>query len=134
MRYQLGDVVPLACLTKNGSGTPALPDDSPVARIYSDNAPVATLSLPIADRYQRPGFFELPLLLDARFAVGRCSVVYQWAIGGVKGGDIDYFEVVAGGDQDGAGLALYYFERPTSSFVLLQTDAGRIVRRRNPQL
>src|SRR5205085_10199998 len=95
---------------------------------------VATIRLPAVDKFARPAYFQFPLLLDARFVAGSYRVVYFWTIAATLYGDADSFEIAEGGQEDGAGLALFYFERPTSSFALVQTDSGRIIRRRNPRL
>lgn len=133
-RYQLGDIVPLGVRATNGSGTPTVPDQAPVATIVSDSAQVLTLALPIVDRYGITAWFSYPLHLSGIFAAGTYRVVYDWVIGGTAYGSEDTFEIAAGGDGEGAGLSMFWFGRPTSDFLLLQTDGGRIIRRRNPRI
>lgn len=125
--------MPLSVWCRTAAGTPTEPDNAPVAVINSSTAHVLTVRLPILDRFVTTGFFHYPLQLDGRFATGQYSVVYQYAIGGTSLSQEESFEIVAGGHVDGHGLSLFYLTRPTSNFVLLQTDLGRLIRRRNPR-
>lgn len=133
-RHPLGSRLLLGVRCLNGSGTPTLPDNAPVALVYSSTGLVASLRLPVVDRQDVTGWFAQPLLLDSRFAAGPHRVVYQYSLSGTAGGQSDHFEVVPGGHADGAGLAVSYYSRPASDFVLLQTDSGRLLRRRNPRV
>lgn len=133
-RYILGDTVPLHVGAVDGNGAPAEPDAAPIAFVNSDSAQVATFKLPICDRYGVTGWFHYPLVLDARFAAGHYRVAYQWAISGTRYGGVATFEAVAGGQPDGPGLALFFYRRPSANYLILQTDGGRIVRRRNPRV
>lgn len=133
-RHMLGKRLSLAVRCRDSSGVPALPDQAPVALVYSGSALVLSLRLPIRDRQDLTGWFAGSLLLDSRFATGRYRIVYQYAVSGTAGGDTDCFEIVQGGQADGAGLALIYYSRPASDFCLLQADSGRLLRRRNPRL
>lgn len=133
-RYILGDTIGLSCWCRDSSATPTEPDQAPVAVITSESAHVTTLRLPIHDRYGVTGYFHLPLVLDNRFAAGQYVVTYQYVVGGTAGGDVSTFEIVGGGHTDGPGIGLFYYRRPTSDYCLIQTDGGRIIRRRNPRL
>jgi len=44
------------------------------------------------------------------------------------------FEIVAGGDADGRGIALHFFDASPRPFVLMQTDTGRVLKLRNPRV
>lgn len=133
-RYILGDTVPLDVWCRSSAATPTEPDQAPVAIVCSDTAQVLVQRLPICDRYGITGYFHYPLRLDGRFAAGSYRVLYQYSIGGTAYGHAESFEVAAGGHADGPALALFYYRRPTSDFVVLQADSGRIIRRRNPRL
>ena len=133
-RFALGEIVPLAVWTRNSSDTPTLPVRSPVAAVYSGTALVLTQSLPISDRYGVTGFFSYGLHLDARFTTGPHSVIIHYVIGSSSYLESQDFEVVAGGNALGAGIASYYFSIPQANVVLLQTDAGKLLRRRNPRV
>jgi hypothetical protein len=132
-RYIQGDAVQLSVLTRDNARLPTVPDTAPVAAVCLGSEQVATFRLPIVDRFAQRGYFSLPLVLDARFVAGSYRVVYQWLLSGVMYSAAESFEVVAGGQGDGAGLAMFYLHRPASDWVLLQTDGGRMIRRRNPR-
>ncbi len=133
-RQMLGGRILLGVRCQGPTGVPLVPDQAPVALVYSSSGLVASLRLPIRDRQDLDGWFQTSLLLDSRFSTGLYRVVYQYTISGVAGGDTDTFEVVPGGQADGAGLALVYYSRPASDFCLLQSDSGRLIRKRNPRL
>lgn len=133
-RYQLGDTVQLSVLTTDNAKLPTVPDKVPVAVVSSDTALALSQRLPVQDRYAQTGWFSYPLILDARFAVGVYRVVYQWLLSGVMYTKYESFEVVDGGQSDGPGLSIFFFPRPTSNYVLLQCDSGRVIRRRNPRI
>ncbi len=91
--------------------------------------------MPIQDRFAVVGFFQYPLLLGSLFPAGQYRVIYQWTIAGNPFSEVASFEVVGtAGHPDGAGLSMIWYSRPTSDFVLFQTESGRIIRRRNPRL
>jgi hypothetical protein len=133
-RYQLGQFVPLAVRTVNGSDVAGLPDDAPAALVYSDSGKVLTQLLPIKDRFAVTGFFFHRLPLGAAFAAGRHWVLYQWLRSGTHFAESDVFEIGDGGHADGAVLALHHYRRPNAEFVVQQLDSGKLVRGRNPRL
>lgn len=134
-RFIQGERVPLSVWTRNASRTPVLPDAAPIALISRSGSPIQSLRLPIRDRYQVVGFFQIPLLLGTLYPAGQYRVVYQWLIGGNPYSELASFEVVGtAGHPDGAGLSMLWYARPTSDFVLVQCESGRIIRRRNPRL
>ncbi len=45
-----------------------------------------------------------------------------------------HFQIVAGGDADGRGIELHFFDAAPRPFVLMQTDAGKILKLRNPRV
>jgi hypothetical protein len=134
-RYSQGDYVLLSVWTRNANGTPLLPDSAPVASISQGTQLVQSLPMPIRDRFAVVGFFQFPLLLGTLYTAGQYRVLFQWTISGTAYADVAGFEVVGvAGHPDGAGLAMIWYARPTSNFVLVQTESGRIIRRRNPRL
>lgn len=133
-RFILGDTVLLSCLCRDAENVPMKPDRAPVAVVTGDSALTLTMKLPIRDRFTLPGYFAYPLVLDSRFAVGHYTVGYQWVIAGTPYGSTGCFEVTGGGQADGPGLAMFFLHRPQSDWVLLQTDGGRMIRRRNPRI
>ncbi len=60
-------------------------------------------------------------------------VLYQYEIDSIAFADEDLFEIVAGGTTDGVGISSYYYRRPQQSFVLVQAEGGRLLKKRNPK-
>lgn len=133
-RYSLGQEIPLGVLTVNADGTPTLPTTAPHMDIFSSSAKVLEGKLiPIIDRGGQTGYFQYPLFLGPLFAAGRYSVIYRYLVGSYLGQVEDVFEVLAG-DDEGAVIAMYWYERPHAAFVVQQLDSGLLVRGRNPRL
>lgn len=135
-RYQLGDTVQLAVMCHNLNGTPGTPstlNQCPVALVTGGSL-VTSLKVPIQDRYAQDGFFSFPLLLDARFAAGYYTVLYQWQQSSSHFESFDEFEIAAGGDGDGPVLGMFFYRRPAGDYLLLHTDSKRMIRRRNPRV
>ncbi len=134
-RFLQGSRVPLSLLTKNSTHVPTAPDDAPVAVISRAGSLIQSIRMPVQDRFAQTGWFQYPLLLGSLFPAGQYRVVYQYVISGTAYGDVGSFEVVGtAGHPDGAGISMIWYARPTSDFVLVQTESGRIIRRRNPRL
>ena len=134
-RYQLGSIVPLSVWCRTSADTPTAPSNCPSMQVFNDSGTrVASLLIPIHDRYAVTGFFLYPLSLDHRFATGRYRVVYHYTVSGATKMEEDEFEVVAGGSVDGQAMNMYYLSLPQSNYVLLQTDTGRVLKLRNPKL
>lgn len=134
-RYILGQVVPLFFWSRNGSGTPTAPADAPLATIYdSSGNTVLSLYMPIADQANTTGFFEHLLSLDSRFSVGYYDCVITASVSGTSKVAVVSFQIVAGGNVDGSGIAMHYFNSPHRDFLLLQTDTGILRKLRNPRL
>ena len=90
--------------------------------------------MPVADRFILTGLFHFPLLLDGRFSEGRHEIVYTYTVSSLARVRRETFEVAPGGHPDGPGLAMHYYARPTSDFLLVHTDSGKVSRRRNPRV
>ena len=132
-RHRLGDWLTLSVRTTDAVGTPTLPTDAPTAAIYSASTRVETVSLPIADRYKVTAFFKRHIQLDSDYSAGYYQVVYDWNIsGGYHGTKVEHFQVVAGGDADGAVISVEKLERPEAQYLLYKVDSGAILAGRNP--
>jgi len=135
MRYTLGEFVPLSVWCRNLVGTPVLPDAAPIAAIYSDTGKAAEFKMPICDRFRVNGYFAYGLFLGKGiYATGRYRVRYQYVIDGDVFAAEQVFEVIPGGNEDGTGISTHFYRRPQSSFLLMQSMGGRVMRRRNPHL
>lgn len=131
--YQLGDLLPLRLRTLSSAGTPTEPDDSPAVHITdSSGSIVYATQIPIRDRQKITGYFHWFVNLDSRFATGRFSIHYTWAISSTVGASVAEFEIQAGGNVQGNGISMDFFRQSAADFVLLQTDTGAIKKLKNP--
>lgn len=135
-RFQVGDFVPLRVRSvAPATGVPTLPS-TPVnvyATIYSSApAVVDQLALPILDRFQVTGQFARQFQLDSDYSAGQYVIQYSWAVSGNFGGDVDTFEVVAGGSASGAVVSAYEMQMPDARYLVHEYDSGSIVQGRNP--
>ena len=134
-RFELGQelVVPMLCT--DGSGVAVVPDVPPAIALYNA-AGVKVLSAQMAcrDRYGATGLFLYRTPLNATFAVGKWSASVAWKAAGVGRVRAFQFEIVAGGDANGAVVGLYFLERPQANYVVQKTDGGARSFGRNPRL
>ena len=136
-RYFLGQTVHVVIRTTDVNGAPTLPANPPYIDFRSDSAFVRQVQVPILDRYVSTGTFVYPLRLDSSFTTGRYSATQFWRVTGgnaYNGLDVDYFEVVAGGDSDGSILTQFYWQRPEASYLIQQPESGSLTLRRNPSV
>lgn len=134
-RYRVGEYVPLSCWCRTAAGVPTLPDIAPTARLYLNATAIKTLKIPICDKYHVTGFFLHRLFLgNAVFDAGQVRVVYQYALSSTAFSTEDTFEIVEGGSDDGVGISCYVYRRPQQTFVLVQGEGGRLLKKRNPRL
>jgi hypothetical protein len=132
-RYQQGQEIQLACLCRNGAGTPTQPTASPTVEIWnSSGAKGFSAAIPILDRYGQLGLFGYPLFLDGRFPTGSYLAVYHYTVGSYIGIDLDSFEVVDGGNPNGVVQAMTWFVTPQAKNIVYQTNKGRLFKGRNP--
>jgi len=135
-RYQLGDFVPLLVRTKDEDGIITIPtvtsDQAPIAAIWSDSAKVENLRLPVVDLSL--GLFGGRVQLTSNYAVGQYFAAATWTVGGktVVGDAVFTFEVVAGGDSDGAVIAMKEYLRPEAVNLVFEKDGGKVLCGRNP--
>ena len=136
-RYFQGQIVAIVVRTVNNDGTPAAPDNPPYIDLRDDDGQIRQVQAPIVDRYVVTGLFIYPLRLDASFPAGRYTATAFYRVSGAAnyhGIDSDVFEVVSGGDPDGAIVTQHYWSRPEAVFLVQQTEAENLLLRRNPYL
>jgi hypothetical protein len=135
-RFSRGQVVTLTLRCVDAAGAPSLPDAAPLAEVWGESSLVDTFKVPVADRHGVTGYFALPVHLDGRFPeTGFLAVVYHYQLSGVHFVKGDGFEVVPGGTVDGAGVGMFYAGGLAGAdYVLVQTDRGSVLRKRNPRL
>lgn len=136
-RFQQGQELPLALQCVDATGAPADPVALPVITLYRDGASkvlVETRPLAADLRGVKLGSFRLALFLGEVYTAGRYLVVFRWAdANGVGHSQVGVFMLYPGGSPDGSVIALKYVERPDSRYLMWQTDAGRLLRGRNPR-
>ena len=136
-RYFLGQTVHITIRTIDVNGTPTLPDNPPYIDLRSDSALVTQVQAPILDRYVATGLFVYPLRLNSSYTTGRYSATHHYYVSGgnaYHGLDVDYFEVVAGGDSDGVIVTQHYWQRPEAVYLIQQTESSNINLKRNPAI
>lgn len=134
-RFKLGQelVVPMLCT--DGSGVAVVPDVLPSLSFY-DAAGTKVLSALMAtrDRYGAAGLFSYRLPLGSTFSVGKWSASVAWKVSGTGRLRVFQFEIVPGGDEDGAIVSQYFLERPQANYLVQRTDGGARTFGRNPRL
>jgi hypothetical protein len=137
-RIMQGQELTLGLRTLNGSNVPTAPDAAPTFEIYGESSGTRVLTqkfIPPLDRYGTAvpaTVWQYNQFMDERLSAGRYTIVYRWTISSFYGTALDSFEVVAGGNPKGTAISSYYYRRPNADFVVQQTDAGRIIKGRNP--
>ena len=133
--YQLGDLLPISVWTLGASGTPTEPDDVPLIQILdSDGLAVLARTLPVVDSANVTGFFQYRMNLDQLFSAGYYSILATYIISSTNYAQVNEFEIVAGGNAEGNGIAMHFFNQPAADYVLLQADRGTLKRLRNPTI
>ena len=132
--YQLGDLVQIPVWCRNSSGTPAEPDAAPIAFVYSGDDQVDVRKLPILDRENVTGFFQFRLSLDAAYDTGYYQVIVRYVISSTEYAATWQFQILAGGNSQGNGIAMYHFRQPAAEYLLLQTNHGTVKLLRNPSV
>lgn len=131
--YQLGDLFALEVVCFAGEVT-VQPDDAPRAVVLGTSGVVESRLMPILDSRNVTGRFWECISLDGKYSPGYYWVQYLYAVSGVTKAALDSFRVLAGGNISGTGIAMEYFRRPPNDYVLVQNDAGALVRRKNPRV
>jgi hypothetical protein len=134
-RYQLGDTVNVLLLCRDANRTPGMPDDVPEMKVWDQSGNLLlAASMPIMDQYIKPGLFYYQLLLDGKYSPGNWSLTFYWAMnsGAYSGIESSQFEIVPGGDPDGAVIGMFFYYRPHANFVMQQLERGKVIQKRNP--
>lgn len=134
-RAQLGDELPIAFQCKNASGVPVEPDAAPTVKVYDESSTkVYDETIPPKDRKRATGFFGHFIRLGSLFTEGQLYIWRAtWTTGVFDGVAEGYFHVNAGGDADGAVIAMSYVEFPGAVRIVYQTDAGLVKQGKNPR-
>lgn len=134
-RVPLGIHLPLSVRTLDASRRPVAPTTCPVLDVYSSaGTKVVSKLIPIEDAGAVTGFFNYRLFISPAFDVGKYTAVYHWNDGSHAGAEVDVFEVIGGGNNEGTVISMREFVRPHARFVVHQLDSGKLKRGRNPRL
>ena len=135
-RTQLGKYITLGVLCVDANGTPVQPDAPPVMKVWNPaGTAIVNEKLPIVERYVQTGWFRKRLFLDSVFAVGQHRVTYTYSVNSSYYGlQEDGFDILDGGDPDGAVIGLHHLDKPHAGFVVKMLDSGALQASRNPRL
>lgn len=132
-RIRLGGEAILGVQTTSDGVIPALPTSTaPLLDVYDSVGHVVSKRIPLLDRDS--ALFQYRLFLGSTFTAGLCTVTYRWTTGSYEGYEMDTFEIIPGGNADGIVLSMTFYKRPMADFVLRQTNAGVILRGKNPKV
>jgi hypothetical protein len=131
--YQLGDRLPLTLWVRS-SDSPTLPDNPPRAIIYSGTKQIENFLLPVVDQPNETALFRTIVNLDGKYSTGKHLVQFIYALSSVIKSEVDSFEILPGGNVNGTGLSMDFFTVNPNRYVLVHTDIGSLVRRKNPMV
>lgn len=131
-RLQLGDTLDLVLQTTNGTA-PTAPDNPPQVKIWSASALVTNQEMPL-ERPVQTGLFHHRVYLGADYATGYYTFVILYRVGSYYGVESGSFQVIPGGEQDGAVTSMYFFRRPQASFLVNERQTGKILKGKNPSI
>lgn len=134
--YQQGDTVFVGVRCADSNGVATMPDAAPTATIKLGLTTIQTLTLPVVDRHGTTAWFAYCVFLDSRYGTaGTYTVTYSYEIGAAPFTETDTFEVLAGGDAAGHALSMFYARgMAAADFVMVQTESGQLLRKRNPRI
>jgi len=110
------------------------PDDAPRAIMWDNSGIIESVRMPICDKRNTAGRFRHFINLDGKYSAGHHWVQYMYQISSTVRSKIESFQILGGGNVSGSGISMEYFGRPPNAYVLVQTDGGVLVRRKNPQV
>lgn len=130
--YKLGDRLPLQLWVRS-SDAPTLPDAPPRAIVMSSAGDqIQSKLLPIHDTKSTTALFLSEICLDGKYATGAHVVQFLYTISSVVMSELHRFNITAGGNVNGTGMAMEYFSVSPNEFLLVQNDNGSLIRLRNP--
>lgn len=134
-RQRLGFTLDLVLQTRTLADVPADPDTTPTLKVFTAaGAIVLNKEVPVM-RPRATGLFRYDLFLGPEFtADAYYSYVFFYSIGSYYGLEGGGFQVVPGGDFDGAVHSMYNFRRPQASYVVHGKERGVVLAGKNPSL
>lgn len=137
-RVQQGTELIIVLQCTDDYNTPENPSHLPWVQIYLD-APtpelIASKQIPAEARRVEDGIFRLSLFLDTLYTTeGRYLVLMKWLdLNGVAHVRTGCFHLLPGGNPDGTVISMHSLIRQDATYLIMQHDSGRIVRKRNPR-
>lgn len=125
-------------MCRNGTFVPSSPDAAPQLSIY-----VAGGTEVVSDQKMVPfvfptvtGMFYLDVFLSSAFTAGAFYFAHiGYAVSSVAGGEVQPFEVTAGGNANGSNQAVFYYPRPDSDWIVCFRDGVATYEyRQNPRV
>jgi len=132
-RYQQGEEVWLRVQCFGTNHVASWPTEAPVAAVYNSAGLVTQLQLPMVDERGQVGLFGLRVYLNTLFYPDYYRVLTRYRVAGKCSMEEESFEVIPGGDADGAVISLYSFLHPSGEFIIQQRDGGRLFAGGNPR-
>jgi len=138
-RYQRGSEIYITLqATKQDGVTPDVPESAPFIQVYIDGNPPLLLQTVVMSAYQPgafPGSFRASMFLGNLYtSTGDHFCVVRWVDSdGLPCTQAYRFELIAGGDGNGSIISMTEVVRPDARYLLCQTDAGNLIRRKNPR-
>lgn len=135
-RHMLGEWVRVPIVCTDADGDAVAPTAAPVLNCYgsSDTPVVDDKSTPPFRKGVLTGHFVYEIRLSDAFSAGRYDVLVTYSFSGGTGAKQYSFTVVAGGNDDGAYLALMHADYPHNDFVIGQLDADSLEFRKRPRV
>lgn len=140
--FQTGDLFTFWITTRNGAGTPTIPDACPTYQILTAGGTevIAATKMAIRDRYAHDTsganncVFEATQLIDGNFAfaTGGHYVIFKWRVSTALFKEVDMFNLGGTADTDGQVLALDRFPKNESDLVPYRVRSADLKFGRNP--
>lgn len=132
--YRMGDVLDLALPCVTAAFVAANPSASPLFSIYNGaGTKVASGVMPRKDQ-RTTGWFQWAYPLTLSLTAGVYTAVLSYVVSSQTRYKIGRFRVAAGGDADGNIIGAVEHGRPEVSHLVYETQSGKIVEGRNPQV
>lgn len=131
--FQLGQFVPIGAMCVDGDREPGAPTYAPTVKVYSAGGTrVVSARMPPLDRYVIDGQFCYSLRLGSTFAVGNYMASVSYVLSGNTYVDTHNFRIVAGGDANGAIVAMTEYRTPAGTHLVQRLDSDQRVLGRGP--
>lgn len=134
-RYCQGQWVAIPLDAVDGNGEAVAPSAAPTVTVYDGSFSAIASNKTIAPRDRSVnGSFEREFFLGSTYPAGKYTARVAYSAGGSAYPRLYRFEVVGGGNEDGAFIAQAFYEKPDSPHVVGSQDGGDLVPRRNPKV